>query len=165
MGKIYLEESSPEFKSILKEWRNKARTIKSIEEFNEFYNHLIEDYHYDYGAMCYVVGLLAVASASLGAYIEGITGFQAGCAMWEFIEDWYYSNNKTGLRIINYDDMLYPQYAYKFNKTISPECWRSLKEEASKNFQKSKNAHPDVVNHWISIMKGDIPFGYTVESK
>ena len=30
--------------------------------------------------------------------------------MWDFIIDWMYTSNQCGLRIVDYDDMLYPQY-------------------------------------------------------
>ena len=33
--------------------------------------------------------------------------------MWEFIKHWNYTDNKTGMKMVNYDDMLYPQYDYK----------------------------------------------------
>ena len=163
MVSVFLSEDSPEFRSIYEQWKTRARSIKTIEEFNEFYNHLFNDYRHDYGAMCRAIGQLAVAAASLGAHIEGITGFQAGFVMWDFIQNWTYTHNKTGLKIMDYDNMLYPQYDYKFDKTISPETWSALQEEAAEKLAADGDyAHPDVVEHWRSIANGEVPFGYKV---
>ena len=60
--------------------------------------------------------------------------------------------------------MLYPQYEYKFDKTISPETWSALQNEASRKLQESSGfVHPDVVKHWKNIVDGKVPFGYKVK--
>lgn len=164
MDRKFLSEGSREFSVIHGEWIKKAKSISSIEEFNDFFNHLMNDYSFDYGTMCYVVGELAVAAASLGAHTLGITGFQAGCAMWEFIETWNFPYNKTGLKLFDFDEMLYPQYEYKFDKTISSGVWRRLQAEAAKKLKEDNGfAHPDVVKHWERIANGEVPFGYKIK--
>ena len=44
-SKIFIQEESDNFKSILDEWRNKAKSIETIDDFTEFYNHLMFDYY------------------------------------------------------------------------------------------------------------------------
>lgn len=161
--KLFLDESSPEFTGIRKEWEEKARSIKTFDEFAEFYDHLLEDYYHDYGTVCHAIGQLAVAAASLGAHIEGITGFQAGFVMWKFILNWMFPYNRTGLRLINYDDMLFPQYAYEFDKVISAETLNALKNEAANKLREHPDANQDVIAHWKSIVNGEVPFGYRIE--
>ena len=164
--KIPLNENTPEFQKIYKEWQEHVTHIKTIEEFNDFFNSLMNNYYFDYGTQCRAIGLLAVAAAWLGANTEPITGFQASFVMWEFIQNWTYRNNKTGLRIVDYNNMLYPQYEYKFDKTISPETWNALQSEASRKLQESSEfAHSDVVKHWKSIVDGKVPFGYKVKNE
>lgn len=85
--------------------------------------------------------------------------------MWQIIRDMNYSSNKCGLRLIDYDNMLYPQYGYKFEKTISANTWEGLQKQAKENIKAKINAHPDVIEHWNSIANGEIPFGYTVEDE
>ena len=79
------------------------------------------------------------------------------------MENLEYDLNECGLKIVNYDEMLYPQYDYKFDKCISLETFRAMQSQA-KELLKNKNfAHPDVVKHWESIANGEVPFGYTVK--
>ena len=166
MNKIILNEESTEFATIWEDWKKQAESMKTIDEFNNFYNHLINGYHHDYGTVCRAIGQLAIAAAQLGATIEGITGFQAGFIMWEFIRNWTYKDNKTGLKILNYDNMLYPQYEYKFDKTIDEETWKRLQKEAAERLEEDKEnkyVHSDVIKHWQSIVDGIVPFGYRVE--
>ena len=85
--------------------------------------------------------------------------------MWDFIRDWTYSNNKCGMKITDYDDMLYPQYGYKFEKTISTDTWHAIQEEAKKRLAETDYAHPNVKAHWESIIAGNIPFGYTISDE
>lgn len=145
-----------------KEWFEQAREIHTIEELASFVNKLLNEYEHNYGTVCHAISALALAGASLGAYVEGITGFQAGFIMWDFIKEWNHSGNKCGMKLIDYDTMLYPQYDYRFEKTISFSTWKHLQEEAKYNLQNRKGC-PEVEAHWQSIVDGKVPFGYTVK--
>lgn len=46
------------------------------------------------------------------------------------IKQWGFRNNKTGLKLIDYDEMLYPQYKEHFEKVLSASVWESLQERA-----------------------------------
>ena len=120
------EEMRPE-----KEWFKQAekQTLKTLPDF---INHVMNDYSHDYGTVCHAVAACALAAA-WAANEEpngGITGFQASFVMWDFIKQWSFTHNKTGLRIVDFDNMLYPQYENKFNKTISKDLWERLQDEA-----------------------------------
>ena len=71
------------------------------------------------------------------------------------------------MRLIDYDQMLYPQYDYKFiNREIDAYTWKKLQEKASNLLaEKDTFVHPDVRKHWQSICDGGVPFGYTVKSE
>lgn len=147
------------------QWYKEAKSI-TIETLPEFIRKLAEDYQHDYGTICH-----AITSAGIGAMTAidnskqgGITRFQAGCIMWEFIRNWNYSHNKCGLRVVNYDDMLYPQYDDKFDKVISKKTWKAIQDEANKNLEKKYSfTSENVINHWKRIQMGVVPFGYRVE--
>ena len=109
-----------------------------------------------------IVAACALAGGWAAVHALSITGFQAGFVMWDFIREWMFSSNKTGLRIIDYDNMLYPQYEYKFQKTIDSETWEALQAEAKRNLAENTSAHPNVRAHWESIARGEIPFGYRI---
>jgi hypothetical protein len=67
----------------------------------------------------------------------------------------------TPLRLLNYENLLYPQYEDKFEKIISKDTWEWLQKEAKKKLK--ERAHPIVKKHWKNIVAGNIPFGFKVE--
>lgn len=140
---------------------------QTFETLPEFIRHVINDYEHDYGTVCHAIAACSVATAWACNEMEGarggITGFQAGAVMWTFIRRWLYNRNKCGLRIVDYDDLLYPQYASHFDGSISPRIWSAVQEEAKKLLE-----HVDpftsnlVVEHWRKIADGIVPFGLSV---
>ena len=143
------------------EWFKRAKGIKSIEEFAAFAKELLEETHHDYGTICHAIGALTIAAGWMGSHMHGITGFQASFVMWDFIRQWQYDRNETGLKIVDYDKMLYPQYDNEFEKTITSKQFEKMQEVAAKRLQGDmKFVHPGVAKHWQSIVDGVVPFGY-----
>ena len=147
------------------EWYERAKSMRP-EDFPEFFREMTEDYIHDYGTVCHAMAAVGLAAMfafnnSEGA-CGGITGFQAGCVMWEVIRYMNYENNKCGLRLLDMDDLLYPQYEHKFT-AISKDTWDAVKKEAQKRLLERGAAHPDVVAHWESIVNGKVPFGLGIE--
>ena len=159
-----------ENKDIIKQWFKDAAK-QTPDTIAEFINHVMNDYAHDYGTVCNAVAASAVAAAWAANATEqgGITGFQAGAVMWRFIQNWNRTGNRTGMCLVDYDDMLYPQYSDRFDKTISPDIWEAIQEEAKKHLQEEVNdghlVHPEVKAHWQSIVNGQIPFGYKLKQK
>lgn len=147
-----------------KEWFEDARK-QTVETLPAFVNHIMNDYDHDYGTVCHAVAACAIAAmeAANNTPNGGITGFQAGFVMWDFVRQVCYSSNKCGLRLIDYDNFLYPQYAYKYEKTISPATWKAIQEQAKKNLDDRDHAHSAILEHWKSIVDGKVPFGYIVK--
>jgi len=152
-----------------KEWYKKAEKIK-MGELDSFVNNLIGDYEHDYGtivkAMC--AGMMATMSAINKSSQGGITGFQAGCLMWEVIRQLNMMNNKCGMKLVDYDKMLYPQYKQSFEKEISLGVWENLQKEALANLNKNEEfvdefVDAKVLEHWRGIVDGKVPFGYSVD--
>ena len=156
------EEMNPE-----KEWFEEAKE-QTVESLPAFINHIMNDYCHDYGTVVHAISACALAAAWAANASEGacggITGFQAGFVMWDFIRQWQYPRNKTALKVVNYDDMLYPQYEQKFEKTITKRIWESIQEEAKRRLleETGYEPHPTVKAHWESIVAGWVPFSYTV---
>lgn len=145
------------------ELATKRRDIKSFKDLVKFLKYVKKNCNTGYGEAPRAIAQASLAVAWYFAKTFGITGFQAGFVMWDFIRDWQYSHNVAGLKLVDYDNMLYPQYHYKFEKTISPDIWKALQEEAKKNLDNKEHAHPDVIAHWQSIADGNVPFGYSVK--
>lgn len=148
------------------EWYKKAKCMKP-NDFLEFFRELTEDYEHDYGTVCHAMAAIGLAAMVVFNNSEaaqgGITGFQLGCVMWQIIRHMNYEDNKCGLRILDMDNLLYPQYEYKFC-TIGRDTWEAVKKEAEKRLSEKRNTvHPRVVAHWESIVNGKIPFGLIIE--
>lgn len=164
--KMVLDEEDENFPKIKEEWFTKARNIESTEELKAFIDHLFNDYVHDYGTVVHAISASVLATAWMGSSTQGITGFQAGFIMWDFIKKWSFSTNKTGLKLIDYDKMLYPQYEKKFDKKISSSTWNMLKSEAKKRLEDSPfELATRVRAHLQSIVDGVVPFGYEVEQE
>jgi len=146
-----------EEQGIHKEWYEVKPTL---EELPKFLQHLVYDYQHDYGTICHAIaaGALATIHAMSRAGSGGITLFQAGLIMWVIIRK--LSLFKGPLKIIDYDEMLYPQHEEDFDKTIKPHVWEYLQTEAKKKLEQ----YPDSAcrTHWESIINGIAPFGYRV---
>ena len=138
------------------------KKIKTFEDLTAFIKDVEEHYNCGYGE---APRAIAQAALAVGWYLSskfGITGFQAGATMWDFITGWKMLDNKCGLKLVDYDLMLYPQYYYKFNKTISSDTWEALQKQAQENLNSSEPACQSVKTHWQNIVDGKVPFGYTV---
>ena len=120
-------------------------------------------FEHDYNTICYACAAAAVAAtwAMDKTPRGGITGFQGGAIMWEYMEAWNHVTPPAW--ILRGEDLLYPQFAYKF-ETMPRTTWIWLQEEARKKLEEEKGfpAHSEVIAHWESIRDGEVPFGFTV---
>jgi hypothetical protein len=136
---------------------------QTLETLPAFFEKMLSESH-DYGSICCAIGASAVAAAWAANRHEnaGINKVQTGCVMWEFVRQWNFSGNKTGLKIIDYDDLLYPQNEDRFRKVISAALFKKLQGIAAEKIKEGQ-AHPTVIDHWRSIVAGVVPFGFTLE--
>lgn len=145
------------------QWYVEAKKM-TAEKLPEFIRKLTEDYGHDYGTICHAVAAAGIAAmwAVERSPMGGITGFQASCVIWSVIEKWG-SFGEGPKRIVTYENMLYPQYDHKFEKTISAETWKWIQAQAEKKLEETSMMHDEVRAHLESIVAGQIPFGYTVK--
>lgn len=148
--------------SLRNKWMARARKM-TVAELPAFIQELI-DFEHDYGTIC-----RAIAAAAVGAAYAvesspkgGITGFQSGCVMWDMITGWDATLEGRPLKLIDYNNMLYPQYADNFSQTISKDTWTYLQKKAKENLITEGHAHQNVIAHWRKIASGIVPFGFKV---
>lgn len=154
-------EKITEEMGIHKQWYEEAREM-TVEGLPAFIDKLTTAYQHDYGTICHAcaAGAVAAASAINKSPSGGITGFQAGAIMWEFMRHWNHVEGPA--RLLDYNDLLFPQMEYKF-RSISPDTWKDVQEKAQANLANGKDhVHPDVLAHWQSIAGGAVPFGLQV---
>lgn len=148
---------------IQKQWYEEART-QTLDTLPAFLKKLTEDYKHDYGTICHAVAAAAVAAAWAVEKSPqgGITGFQAGAVMWEFMRAW--NNVEAPAWLHKGEDMMFPQYHEKFT-TISSETWEWLQKRAKKYLaEESRVVDERVVAHWQAIANGTVPFGLGVRA-
>lgn len=128
----------------------------NIKELTKYIDNLLERNH-DYGTTVYAVSLASIATFNYMARKLGITGFQASCADLDILKRTRCM--KSGFRILNYENLLYPQYLNNehfptFHDLIK-ENIEELSKTASKKINESKNnkikPHPNVMAHWIRL--------------
>lgn len=147
---------------VQKELVEKRKDIHNVDELAAYLKDIEENYNFGYGVAPRAVAQGALAAAWHLCSKMGLTGFQAGVVMWDFVRDWNFRCNECGLKIVDYDEMLFPQYDHKFAKTISSHTWRALQKKAKEKLENRPHAHPNVIAHWESIVRGEVPFGYSV---
>lgn len=145
---------------------NKGKEVEDTYKLRELISEVENNFNYDYGVSARAVGAVVTSVANYLSRKMGLTGFQASFVMWDFIKAYMKSNNECGMKLVDYDDMLYPQYSYKFQKTISKETWENIVKSAKENLERdNKFASKNVIAHWKSIVDGNVPFGYVVEEE
>lgn len=118
---------------------------------------------HDYGTIVEALAAVAIHAARKMNHSErngGITGFQAAGVMWTFVQKWLHQDGP--MKLMKFENMLYPQYKDEFQKTISEDTWEYLQKEAASKLSNNVDAVTEVKAHWISIASGTVPFGYTV---
>lgn len=156
-------EQITEESGVHKAWISEAKQIKTTEELVTFLNRLVTAYTHDYGTIVHacVAAMVAAFSFINKSDQGGITGFQAGAIGWEMIKEFMGINGPA--KIVDYENLLYPQYDYKFEKTISKDTWDYIVEKAKQKLaEDNEHTHLDVLAHWQSIADGRIPFGFTL---
>lgn len=129
-------------KQLLKDWQEEARK-QTLETLPAFLNKLATGYSHDYGTICHALAAAACGAAwAMNAGEQGgITGFQGGAVMWQFIRAWQYTGNECGLRILDYDKLLYPQYADTFEgQLMEGYTWKQVREVAKRKLAEHVSA-------------------------
>jgi hypothetical protein len=152
-------------KDIIEKWYVTARSeyMRNHFELTEFLKVLMTNYNHDYGTVIHAMTAGAIAAIHVmnsDEFQGGITGFQASCMMWEFMKRFNYLDGP--MRLLRFEHMLYPQYEYNFDKTISKETWEWLQNEAKERIL-SCDAADKVYDHWQTIIDGKVPFGYKIK--
>ena len=146
----------------------KAKKVKSKKDLDKLLKEVVSCEELDYGKIVYAICACMMATCN---YIDkspvgGITGFQAGFIGWEMIKAYtIISNNDCGMKIVNYGDLLYPQYDNHSDRVISASTWKALQDKAKKLLEESSGAHPKVIERWKSIVENKVPNGYVVEEE
>lgn len=143
-------------------WYETAKTVKTLDDLSGFMREVVSGYSHDYGTICQALAASGLAALWCADRMGGgITGFQSGAVFWELAREWL--GLRGPARLLKFEDMLYPQYDYLFDRTLTTETFEWLKSEAKKKIESDDGrSHPEVLAHWKRIAAGEPPFGYRV---
>tara|TARA_R100001086_G_scaffold108115_3_gene54601 strand:+ start:881 stop:1441 length:561 start_codon:yes stop_codon:yes gene_type:complete len=145
-------------------WYEEARE-QTLDSLPGFLKKLTSSYRHDYGTICHAVAAAALAAAYSIDHSDqgGITGFQGSMIGHLMFQKWNHIDHPY--KILYWDKMLYPQYAYAFSTEISQETWEWLQEKAKERIAENGLMAERVRNHMQLIADGVPPFGWSVEQK
>ena len=97
---MYIEdmENSREFE-VKTQLEKERKDIKSFDDLVAFLHRVKDNCNTGYGIAPRAIAQAVLATAWFLSSDFGITGFQAGFVMWDFIRDWSYSDNECGMKI------------------------------------------------------------------
>lgn len=151
-----------------KEYRDavyaKAEKVKTAEDFAVLIAEMEQD-EFDYGRIVYACAAAAIAGFNVMNRTKngGITGFQAGCLMWEMVRK-FGMFSEGPLRIQDFDHLRYPQYDDQWAVTISPESAGELQKRAAEVAGKNPEfVSPNVMRRNQDIAAGRFPSFVTVK--
>jgi hypothetical protein len=128
----------------------------------------------DYNTTAEATAAAAAATAWALCHQFGLSGFQGGWVMWEFMHLWNGIGERSPARLIDYEDLLYPQFEGKF-RSIPADVWEWAQNAAKEKIARSSPwsrrdsengtmlMSEDVFRHWESVAAGVVPFGLRIE--
>jgi hypothetical protein len=131
---------------------------KNEEELIDFIRNLVKYENNDYGTAARSLTLAAEAAFNYIAHMFDVSGFQAGYAQMDFMIRM--RNIKSRLKVLNYDNLLYPQYLDDFY--ITPEqCIKEnaswLKKQAKEKLKEATEwTNEKVIEHWKYLAKMEV---------
>lgn len=159
------KKATEDNKELMAEWKAKAEAVKTEDELIAFIRDMVS-YDHDYGSIVHAIfnGMNATMNFINRSPAGGITGFQAGCLGHMCIQEYLYI--KPPYRILDFNNLLYPQYEDKFEKVISREVWEDLRKKAAVEYEKfGEHGSERVKSHLKSVADGVIPFGFEVKDE
>lgn len=166
MKKIITEQSKDH-----EVWYLEARE-QDANSLSDFVDKLMNGYEHDYATACHAVSAISLATVTaLGKQQkEGeMTVNQKHAISFKFIHSWLYPNNKCGLRLINFDEILFKENRKRFTG-IPKKNWELIKSAAKDQIDKAnKGDIPNVkkgskdYKFWESILQGKVPFGMKLD--
>jgi len=121
---------------------------KNVKELNKIIAQIVNREH-DYGTCVYAMSIAATATFYYVSHKLGVTGAQARCADLNILNRM--RRFKHGFRILNFDDLLYPNSLDKFDQSSGDDIIENaewLKGEAIKLLKDHPDSHPNVIAHW-----------------
>jgi hypothetical protein len=127
---------------------------KTIEELTEIITTLEKRQH-NYGTCVYAMSIAATATFHYIAHKLGVTGFQASRADLDILKR---TRGIERFRIVNYKDLLYPQYRDRFEELAYDKLLAENREWLATEARAllgntGEHVHQDVRAHWEMLAR------------
>jgi hypothetical protein len=153
---------------IHEQWYKDAREVIP-ETLQAFIERLTNDYVHDYRTIAHAAAASALAAVNAVDESDqgGLIGYQINYILWRIILKIGAYPEGALLYMSNFDNMLYPQYADQFERTLKVAHWAAIQKRAAEALASTpvNEVDPQVREHWQSIVDGTVPFGWSVEEK
>lgn len=127
-------------------------TLQTMDSLTSYISGLVDRPH-DYGTCVYAMSMSAVAAFNYVADKLGVTGFQASCADLDILSR--IRHLKHGFRIVDYGNLLYPQYWDEETRGIYLAALREqparFAKEAADKLSEGRGADA-ILDHWRWII-------------
>lgn len=144
---------------IQKKLYERASHVKNINDFCSFLED-IEHSNYDFSFSVYAALAIMRSAHNLIAKKFPLTISQASWIGVELLK--YFGSIQGPIKILEWKNMLYPQYEEKFDKIITKDIFQILRFYAKNELEKEQGL-PHIREHWKSIVAGKVPFGYEIK--
>lgn len=129
-------------------------TPQSLAELNRYISAMVDRDH-DYGTEVYAMSMVAAAAFQYVASKLGVSGFQASGAGLDFLRR--VRGMECGFRIIDYKNLLFPQYLTPEHFPTMQDLLRDNCKElgmiAQQKIKENPKAHPSVMRHWENLVE------------
>lgn len=150
-----------DIKEFREEWKKKRESIESFDDLVQYLTD-VKNASIGYDTAPELIADAAAAVAWWFSCEWGITGFQASWAGLHFLLRYLYIDNKAGIRVLDFDKLLYPQYVNQF-KDVSRSTWEKIKEMATERLSEDDDyVSNKVLSYWKKIVDGYVPEGLTI---
>lgn len=155
------------------EWYKKALSRLTFEELPGFFNHIFNDFTHNQGTFSHaLIAALLATAFSVDKSMPSSKDLNLDLKHMSLINHAFTQLflNSGPCRIMQFFFMLFPENKFKFEKIIDEKVWNYLMDQAKMFLKhdlenKFQNIDPATRDHWTSIAKGNIPWGYKLISQ
>ncbi len=139
---------------------------RSDEDLNTLEARFLEMEH-TYDSACHATAAMALHAARRMASRLGLSGFQAGFVDLQFVSHWRFDDEDVPFGIMDFSQLLYPQYDDDAPRRISKATFERLRELARERLNEApkglKFASERVLERWRLIAGGNLPICTTIK--